>query len=180
MDLEKFEHLWSQREHLEDSVRAELDQAAKNDAKCKAYAEGGSWVHELLQDVEPEKAAPDFAYRMRVYAANHTGSNAEQSKRTWMRWPVVTVGAVVGVAAMVLTLSPILQNNTVATGVHGSVIAENEKAALPTETIAITPQPVDRLALAASTDTLENSDSLKSVERDIPDYHLQTVSGSGE
>ena len=180
MDLERFENLWSQRDQLEESARAELMEAAKSNAECKAYAEGGSWVHGLLQDVEPEKASPDFAYRMRVFAANNTGSDAKQSERTWMRWPVVTVGAAVGVAAMVLTLSPILQNDTVATGVPGSVIAAGDRAAPHVESIASSPQSVDNLALAASTDTLSNSDSLKSVERDIPDYHLQTVSGSGE
>jgi hypothetical protein len=174
MDLERFEELWSQRDQVEDSVRAELDQMVKTDPQCKSFAEGGDWVRAMLQDTEPEKAPADFAYRMRVYAANHSESSPPQTEKSWLRWPVITVGAAAGVAVMVLTLSPVLQNNSVVTGVPVGM-AEKDAPADVRPTATMTAESIDSQLLAAADDSLA-TDSLNSLERDIPDFDIQTVS----
>ncbi len=174
MDLERFEELWSQRDQLEDSVRAELEQMAKSDPNCKAFAEGGDWVRSMLLEIEPEEAPADFPYRMRVYAANHSESVPPQAEKSWLRWPVITVGAAAGVAVMVLTLSPILQQNYTATSLPGGM-AEKDAPDNVRPVPAANVESMNNHLLAASTDSLAD-DSTTGIIRDLPDYPVHTVS----
>jgi hypothetical protein len=173
MDLERFEELWSQRDQLDDSVRVELEQMAKSDPNCKAFAEGGDWVRSMLLDVEPEKAPADFPYRMRVYAANHSDSTPPPAEKSWLRWPVITAGAAAGVAVMVLTLSPILQQDYTATSLPGGM-AEKDAPENVRPVPASTQETLNSSMLAASTDS-SKADSANAV-RELPDYDLHTVS----
>ncbi|MCB2210862.1 hypothetical protein KQI52_01980 [bacterium] len=174
MDLERFEELWPKRDELDQATRDELERLAKTDKQCQAFAEGGDWVRELLLDDEPEVAPADFAYRMRVYAANHSESEAPVPERSsWLRWPVVTVGAVAGVAVMAFVMFPFLQENSVATG----PVAETETPAVMSAEKMSAPESIDDGMLADAVDSSLANDSLSTHQRDLPDYPVQTVSG---
>jgi len=170
MELETFEQLWPRRDQVDSTTRAELERLAKSDAQCRAYIDNGEWVRDLMKDLDPILAPPDFAYRMRLYAANHP--DAEKLRSSWMRWPVVTVGAVAGAAAVFLAFGPLstVENLSPAGAMTSTESSQVEPAPVNFESVTADP------LLAEASDSTIQSDSLKYVERDIPEWDLHTVS----
>lgn len=169
MDLETFEQLWRSRDQVDGDTRAELERMVQSNPQCAAFAEGGDWVRDMLQDMGELKAPADFSYRMRVYAANHPETEDPTPSRGWLRWPVVTVGAAAGVTAMFMAFGPLVEGDMRTLGLVG---AENT----PEVRAASTPA-VDSDQLAESADSTR-TDSSRSITSQ-PDWDMRTVGTAG-
>lgn len=112
MDVNEFENRWSQRNRLSPSELQELEEAAAKDAQCRDYVSDGEFIRSLLLENCQEKAPDNFAYRMRIYAANHKHEHARALDRPLFRWGSLLVGATTAVAAVVLSVGPLPQSGT--------------------------------------------------------------------
>lgn len=178
MNLETFEDLWLKRDQLDTQQREELEKWKSSHNDGKNYAETGWWVRSLLKDIPMEKAPNDFAYRMRVYAANHPESIRPEPERSWLRWPVVTVGAAAGVTAAFLAFGPFVNEEAaVSPTMLDAPVAEEKAPAMEMRAVGI---PEADLMIAESQDS-SAVDSSKIPQRgEQPDWDMRAVSSGNE
>ncbi|MFH0881471.1 MAG: hypothetical protein V2A56_00635 [bacterium] len=182
MKLHEFENLWARREELSPQQRAELERFAQSDRFARSFVQKGESVRSLMRGFEGERAPEGFAYRMRVYAANHRDESVPVpvDRRAWLRWPAMSMGLVAGAMLVLFAFGPML-------GKHGQVpsagMAEDQA-----NQVNAAPEVEKGLpeTAVAQDDLAENSDSLSAQERtqdrgpraqeSLPDWDLHTVS----
>ncbi len=182
MRLHEFENLWARREELTPQQREELDHFLQQDRFARAFVRREGRLRKLLNGIEGETAPDGFAYRMRVYAANHRDEDQPipSERNAWLRWPAVSMGFVAGALVVFFAFGPMLSQNS---GVPTRGVAERESAqgVSASETEGTAPA-----AVVSEEDLAENSDSLAAKERtqdrgpraqeSMPDWNLHTVS----
>jgi hypothetical protein len=182
MKLHDFENLWARRSELPPQQRAELEHFARSDRFARAFVQKGESIRNLMRGLEGERAPEGFAYRMRVYAANHRDENAPvpAGRIAWLRWPAMSMGLVAGVMLVLFAFGPMFGDRG---GIPTSGMAEGEAGQVSTA-----PEVEKGLpdTSAAQEDLADNSDSLSTEERTqdrgpraqqtLPDWDLHTVS----
>ncbi|MBZ0263303.1 hypothetical protein K8I28_01430 [bacterium] len=167
MDLQKFEKLWPIRTELPQELQAELASKRQSCPDCEAFASGGDTIRNLLQDMGEERAADNFAYKMRVYASNHKGEELSHrmSERPGFRWGSLGLGVATGAAILFFSFgvpNSDIQNSSVtnlgdATGSEPEMqVADQDVATDLDESFAI--QEDDSLNETKSRDTYNSSE----------------------
>lgn len=167
MNLSEFERLWPDRHALSEQVVQELEKARKTDRHCRQFAENGSAIRSLLQDLDEIEAPPNFSYRMRIYAENHKHEKARFSETSGFRWGSLGLGLATGATAFVLGLGYF---NSGSVNQPGMPVASDTTVAAPVNNAGF-----------AGTETLEavDTDSTKKKEKTpaaSPHWNPQTVS----
>lgn len=178
MNLETFEELWPERDRMDDETRALLEQMYASDRHCRAYADGGDWVRVLLQADDPELAPADLSYRMRLFAQNNPDTD-EPGSRSWLRWPVVTVGAAAGVAAMFVAFGPMLNEEHASTAPASAGHSGEEDARMAPVPLVLGADETGELAKSSDS---TRADSVKTPARDVdqPDWDMRAVSAGNQ
>jgi len=195
MKLHEFENLWAQRETLEPEERKSLEQFAKSDKHARAFVEGGFRVRDVLSGLEGEKAAGDFAWKMRVYAANHKDESERAGAENggWLRWLTIPTGPQAGTLRWSAVSAGLVAGAMLVLIAFGPMFTSPTGVVAPGGTAESVEQPAESVDQAASQDALPVSGDLASitdsseveeadtiggpVERsDVPEWDLRAVS----
>jgi hypothetical protein len=180
MDLNEFERLWPNRHELNDTLREELEVMAKS-KECRDFVENGDWIRGLCRDLPEENAPSDFAYKMRIYAANNpesVNSNPKSNRfdgffglkniSPVLKWSSVTAGIATGALMVMLIVGPVGVSTTNQDMQQGSFAEEPVPAQ----------EDASSTLADVSSDSLATDDS-SNVSRDdspTPSWELQQVS----
>jgi len=175
MDQQEFEQLWPDRDGLSQDLRGRLEAAARTQSHARAFTQGGATVRDLLLNLEEVKAPANFAYRMGIYARNHSEPTRSVVERTWFRWTAVSTGLVSGAFLMMLLLG-----NPGALHQPG-LSTPSSQLVQPTPLQEGNPAPVvadERLAAVADSTAARNDSAGPRANHPVPHYDLQRVSTS--
>lgn len=183
MKLHEFENLWTRRHELTPEQRTELENFARTDRFARAFVKKGEAVRSLMQGIEGQRAPEGFAYRMRVYAANHKDESVPMPAQrvAWLRWPAMSMGLVAGAMLVLFAFGPMF-------GTRGPVAPQGMADESANQVAPAPEMEQGAPASAVSQDDLADvSDSLSVQERTRdrgpraqqqaqPDWDLRTVS----
>lgn len=174
MQHEDFERLWRNRDELDPETRAQLDEFVKKDRLARDFVKDGSDLRSLLLQMDDEKAASDFSYRMGIYAKNHLGPEQTVAERPWFRWSAVSAGLVSGALMMMFLLGGPESLTTPAfqgTGMlaQPTVVDEATPAVVPT---------LEELAVISDSTAGDQDTVLSRSSHPVPNFELQQVSTS--
>ncbi len=180
MDIQEFEQLWPIRDELDAEAVEALGKHRLSCPKCKAFAEGGHQVRQMLADLGEEKAPADFTYRMRVYAQNHLENKQPLLEHPWLRRGMMVTGVATGVLVMVLSVgiwgTRDGQPDTVAPGSVMTGTPDSEAVSPPTEEKTARGGSPTQLAAEDSDSVVSKDDSTARDASGHPQWNPQTVS----
>ncbi len=106
MQIEQFERLWPQRQSLPQEQRSELEELARSNVEFKSFVSEGALASELVRELDTEKPAENFTYRMGLYARNNPEERPSLFESGSVRWGSLSAGVVLGVMLVAFALSP--------------------------------------------------------------------------
>ena len=106
MDVQEFEKYWPERNTLAPELQTEIETKRNSCPDCKAYSAGGDQIRDVLRSLHEVNAPDNFAYKMRVYAANHKDETVPLLERPIFKWTSMSVGLAAGAMALFVFMGP--------------------------------------------------------------------------